>query len=175
MRYAMTITALASSLALVAATQLPAKAGPAFDLKSTTGLVQLVGHGGGGGHGGGMGGHMGGGMGGHMGGHMGGGGGVHIGHMGGGGGGHHMGHIARGGDFNVGSSRHGRSFANNNWNGNWDRRHRHNNRVFVGVPLWYGGGYYAYNGYGECGWLRRQAIITGSPYWWQRYQECLYY
>jgi len=24
-------------------------------------------------------------------------------------------------------------------------------------------------------WLRRQAIITGSPYWWERYQACLYY
>jgi len=36
-------------------------------------------------------------------------------------------------------------------------------------------GYYAYNGYGNCAWLRRQAIITGSPYWWERYQACLYY
>ncbi len=30
-------------------------------------------------------------------------------------------------------------------------------------------------GYNDCGWLRRQAVITGSPYWWRRYQDCLYY
>jgi hypothetical protein len=36
MRYAMTITALASGVALLAATQLPAKAEPTFDLKSTS-------------------------------------------------------------------------------------------------------------------------------------------
>ena len=38
-------------LALLAATQLPAKAGPVFDLKGTTGMVQLVKSGGGGGGG----------------------------------------------------------------------------------------------------------------------------
>jgi hypothetical protein len=160
MRYAMTITALASSLALVAATQLPAKAGPAFDLKSTTGMVELVKSGGGGGGGGGRMASSGD-------------------HMGGGGNGH-MGRMARGGDFNNGPSRHGRVAGNNwngNWNGNWDHNrnhHHHNNRFITGYPFWYGGGYYASNGYGDCGWLRRQAIITGSPYWWQRYQECLY-
>jgi hypothetical protein len=100
-------------------------------------------------------------------------------HMGGGGNGH-MGRMARGGDFNNGPSRHGRVAGNNwngNWNGNWDHNrnhHHHNNRFITGYPFWYGGGYYASNGYGDCGWLRRQAIITGSPYWWQRYQECLY-
>jgi hypothetical protein len=38
-------------LALLAATELPAKAGPVFDLKGTTGMVQLVKSGGGGGGG----------------------------------------------------------------------------------------------------------------------------
>ena len=38
---------------------------------------------------------------------------------------------------------------------------------------WYGWGY-AY-GYGGCAWLRRQALITGSSYWWQRYYDCIYY
>jgi hypothetical protein len=38
------------------------------------------------------------------------------------------------------------------------------------VQLVKGGG-----GDGNCAWLRRQAIITGSPYWWNRYQTCLYY
>jgi len=41
MRYAMTITALASGVALLAATQLPAKASPTFDLKSSTSMLQL--------------------------------------------------------------------------------------------------------------------------------------
>src|SRR6185436_12999686 len=82
MRYAMTITALASGVALLAATQLPVKASPTFDLKSSTSMLQLVKSGGGGGMGGG-----GGGMG-------------HMGHMGGGGD-RHMGRMARG-DFNGG-------------------------------------------------------------------------
>lgn len=25
---------------------------------------------------------------------------------------------------------------------------------------------------GSCEWLRRRAIITGSPYWWRRYRIC---
>ena len=117
MRYAMTITALASGVALLAATQLPAKASPTFDLKSSTSMLQLVKSGGGGGGGmGGGGGRGGGGRlnlgGGGMGGHNGGvsGGGMgHMGHMGGGGDGH-MGRMARG-DFNGGSNWHGRNFA----------------------------------------------------------------
>jgi hypothetical protein len=68
------------------------------------------------------------------------------------------------GDFNGGSNWHGRNFAHNNWNGNWDRHHHFHNRFFVGSPFFYGG-YYTYNGYGNCAWLRRQATITGSPYW----------
>jgi hypothetical protein len=37
------------------------------------------------------------------------------------------------------------------------------------VGIWaYGPGYYAYNE------LRRQAIITGDPYWWNRYNACRY-
>ena len=39
-----------------------------------------------------------------------------------------------------------------------------------------GGGGYADYGYygGDCGWLARQARATGSAYWWQRYNECVY-
>ena len=45
-------------------------------------------------------------------------------------------------------------------------RHRH---VFIGAPLVYGAYYY-----GEgCYWLRRQALYTGSPYWWDRYNACI--
>jgi hypothetical protein len=65
-------TALASGVALLAATQPPAKAGPTFDLNSSTSMLQLVKSGGGmGGGGGGGGGRFnlgGGGMGGHNGG-----------------------------------------------------------------------------------------------------------
>jgi hypothetical protein len=48
-------------------------------------------------------------------------------------------------------------------------------RVFRnGVWVWvYGPAYYAYGD--DCYWLRRQAIITGSPYWWDRYNRCIGY
>src|SRR5262249_32287367 len=165
--------------------------------KSTTGMVQLVKGGGcawgGGGSFSGGGGLMGGGGGG---GHMMGGGGGPSGHFASVGAGHmdRMGgdhfssgawggcrsaHIARGGDFNGPSARHGRIASNNwnvKWNGNWDHHHHHhfNNRFFYTSGPFFYGDYYAY-GYGNCAWLRRQAIITGSPYWWNRYQNCLYY
>jgi hypothetical protein len=34
---------------------------------------------------------------------------------------------------------------------------------------WYG--LYTYGG-GGCGWLYRQAVATGSDYWWNRYYQC---
>jgi hypothetical protein len=53
-------------------------------------------------------------------------------------------------------------------------RFNHRHRVFRnGVWVWvYGPDYYAYN---DCWWLRRQALITGSPYWWSRYNYCVGY
>ena len=61
-----------------------------------------------------------------------------------------------------------------------DRDHDHDkfhnrHRVFRnGVWVWvYGPGYTAYGD--DCYWLRRQAIITGSPYWWDRYYACVGY
>ena len=58
---------------------------------------------------------------------------------------------------------------------NFVHNHHFNNR-FVAVGLGWWPGYYDYNygGYG-CGWLRRQALITGSPYWWNRYYACANY
>jgi hypothetical protein len=55
----------------------------------------------------------------------------------------------------------------------FDRFH-HRHRVFVnGVWVWdWWPDYYAYN---DCWWLRRQALITGSPYWWSRYNACVGY
>ena len=52
------------------------------------------------------------------------------------------------------------------------RRHgfRRFNYGFVGGPVYYHRYYYR----GGCGWLRRRALITGSPYWWHRYRACRY-
>jgi hypothetical protein len=35
-----------------------------------------------------------------------------------------------------------------------------------------GGGYYGPHWGGPCRWLKRRAIMTGSPYWWNRYHAC---
>jgi hypothetical protein len=32
---------------------------------------------------------------------------------------------------------------------------------------------YTYAADGSCGWLYRRAINTGSPYWWNRYNDCI--
>jgi hypothetical protein len=39
---------------------------------------------------------------------------------------------------------------------------------FVGYGAYYGSGYRE-----GCGWLRRRAEATGSPYWWRRYEDCV--
>jgi hypothetical protein len=56
------------------------------------------------------------------------------------------------------------------------RHHRRHFRrgVIVGVPLGIYGGYSAYGYTAGCDWLRRKALITGNPYWWDRYEACLY-
>jgi len=151
------------------------------------------------GHGGGFGGmHVGGGMGGP---HFAGGGMSHLGGMGGPrfASPHFSGmaapHFAYPGG-RVASAR----IAHPNWNGNrfaWNGReawrgnewhghghnhfvhdhHSHNRFVRVGIG-WWPGYYYGYDygyGYDGCGWLRRQALITGSPYWWNRYYACINY
>lgn len=66
------------------------------------------------------------------------------------------------GDWN--GRRHG------NWNGNW--RHRGGRGFYVGLP-YYSYYDYSYGGYG-CGYLYNRAVRTGSPYWWARYEECVY-
>ncbi|HEX2843188.1 hypothetical protein [Hyphomicrobium sp.] len=58
------------------------------------------------------------------------------------------------------------------WHGG--RRVWRNGRwVAIGAfPAFYGG--YYYGGYGGgCGWLYRRASVTGSSYWWRRYQACV--
>jgi hypothetical protein len=55
----------------------------------------------------------------------------------------------------------------------FDRRHHRRFRRFVGYgfPYYDDYGYYA----GGCGWLYRRALITRSPYWWNRYHACINY
>jgi hypothetical protein len=40
--------------------------------------------------------------------------------------------------------------------------------------VWGGPVFYFYDGYyyGDCAWLRRRAVVTGSRIWWQRYRLC---
>ena len=40
-------------------------------------------------------------------------------------------------------------------------------------PGYYDGDYGYYGG--GCSWLYRNAVATGSPYWWNRYQYCVGY
>jgi hypothetical protein len=67
-----------------------------------------------------------------------------------------------------------RRFAERDHDRNHDFDHNGRHRVFRnGVWIWvYGPDYYSYN---DCYWLRRQALITGSPYWWSRYNACVGY
>ena len=153
-----------------------------------------AGHGAGGHFGGGMGGGRMGSIGGNI-GHM---GGVHvgggnIGHIGSGHinggriGGTHIASVGGwgGSRWHSGSAWHGNNnWHGNNWHGqNWHGHnhdhfahdhHRFNNR-FVGVGVGWWPGYYGSYGYGGCAWLRQQAVITGSPYWRDRYYSCVNY
>ena len=183
------VTALAGSLLLAPLMLGPTQAGGVPDLKNALGtthdsavtLVRGGGGAGGGGHGGGFamgGGHMGGGG---WGGHMGGGGRGHgggfamgEGHMRSGGwGGHNGGH-----EF-VGRGFGGPRFAAHDFQHRFNHdhfHHFHNRNFFVGGVFFGGYPYYYDNySYGGCYWLRRQAIITGSPYWWSRYEDCVGY
>lgn len=40
-----------------------------------------------------------------------------------------------------------------------------------GITFWFYDGYY----YGDCDWLYRRAVSTGSRYWWSRYRLCRSY
>jgi len=128
------------------------------------------GHGGCGGGGGGGGGH---------GGCGGGGGYAHAGvahagawgggHMGGGRGGPHTtGPVGPRVSHFTGRFDHGHHF---------DHEHDHLHNRFVRNRFFFAGGWWPYYydyGY-NCWWLRRKAVITGSPYWWRRYDLCVGY
>ncbi len=125
---------------------------PVLKSDSPHGLLTLVGRGGGGhgggGHGGGGHGHGGGGHGHGGGGHGHGGGGKRA--HGGGGGKHHA---YRGGGY-------GHYYRPKHYG------HQYRGYGYYGWPGYHGGG---------CGWLYSRAVATGSPYWWNRYYECIGY
>ena len=179
------ITALASSLLLTVA--VAANAAPSVNLKSSlgagSGLVDLARSDGGGGHGGGAGIRAGGGHGGTMSNRGGGGPSART---------YSKGDYSgrSGGNFKAGRGYAGKNWqgrknwqGGKNWNGgkSWDHgnnwhggskyRYGKNYRRFYGSDIFVYGGT---GGYYDCNWLWRQAQVTGSPYWWQRYQECLY-
>jgi hypothetical protein len=175
------VAALASGLLFLPLAQGAAAPSGAGALKSlspaVSGTLVLV-KGGGGGGGGGFG--HGGGGGGY--GHGGGGGVAHFSGMAHGSGRYSGGRVQ---GFAYSSPSHvyaGRTYAGRNvhhgarsyaWNhDNWNGHHRRYRRFYG--PYIYGGGYGYYDDYGydDCYWLRRQAIITGSPYWWRRYYAC---
>jgi hypothetical protein len=110
-------------------------------------------------------------------------GGANIGHFDGGRiGGMGRAHFADANGMGGGRWRGGSVWHANNWNGDWHGHdhdhfdhdhHRFDNRFF-GIGWW--PAYYGYNyDYGGCSWLRRQALVTGSSYWWNRYYSCANY
>jgi len=108
------------------------------------------------------GGHMSGGWGGgHMGGHVGGWTGSRESHF-----------ASREGHLDRGQFNHGRHVAMDH-----EHEHDHFHHRFVRNRFFFaGGGWPYYYDYGyDCSWLRRQARITGSPYWWSRYNACIGY
>jgi len=117
------------------------------------------------------------------GGHMGGSGGPIVGsHMGNGWVGGRMGGVHEGregvhGGRNFASPRGNRFAWHDNHSARHDR-HDHHEDHFRNRRFFFVGGYpyyYPYDYYGDCYWLRRRAIVTGSPYWWSRYNACLSY
>jgi hypothetical protein len=74
----------------------------------------------------------------------------------------------RGGDWARGGNRGAYAYR-----GGKGYKYRDRSRYIypgVGLGLAYGG--YSYGD--DCGWLYRRAQATGSPYWWQRFEECRY-
>ena len=57
------------------------------------------------------------------------------------------------------------------------KRYGHDGRYRrYGSYGWYGAPFLAYGAYaGSCGWMYRNAVATGDPYWWNRYYECVGY
>lgn len=69
----------------------------------------------------------------------------------------------RGGDRDRGERRGDRDGRRD-----WDRRRGGGFNLYIGPGV----GVYGGSAYGNCGWLRRRALDTGSNYWWNRYRRC---
>ena len=75
--------------------------------------------------------------------------------------------LARGDNLSRRSNfRHGKHFQEHDFD-----VHRRRFRRFVGFGYYDDYGYYP----GGCAWLHRRAVITRSPYWWNRYYACINY
>ncbi len=86
-------------------------------------------------------------------------------------GGHRPGGLAfrHGPNFGPGKHfRHHPGFAFNH-----GKHFRHHRRFYALPYVAYPYYAYSYSG-GGCYWLKERAIVTGSSYWWRRYDECRY-
>jgi hypothetical protein len=158
--FAVAVTALAAGLVVAPAAQQSAVAGVHSGLKSgapasVAGDLILVGKGG---RGGGRG-FKGGGRGGFKSAHRGGG---FKGYRGGGK------NVYRGGGKRYAYK--GRNYNNYYKGKRYAYRGRYRGRYWYGPNVYVGAGYG-----GGCAWLRRQALVTGSSYWWSRYNACVGY
>ena len=84
--------------------------------------------------------------------------------------------------FNYGGHASHYAYGDGRHGGNWHYAGKHYQYGHYASHYrhhhYYGGYYpsYSYGYYGGgCGWLYRNAIATGSPYWWNRYYQCTYY
>ncbi len=75
--------------------------------------------------------------------------------------------------------RGGHHFGGRHFGGHGHRHHggwRRGGWPLWGVAPFVGYGAYSYGYYGSgCGWLWRRYQVTGSWYWYQRWQDCRYY
>lgn len=78
----------------------------------------------------------------------------------------------RGGHFGHGPRFHGPRFHGPRFHGpRWGHRGHFRNRYWRPGFYW-GPTIGIYGGYRGCYWLKRRAIVTGSSYWWRRYNAC---
>jgi hypothetical protein len=56
----------------------------------------------------------------------------------------------------------------------YKKHHHHGFRIVVGAPLVYSGYSHGYHAHRPCYWLYRNAVNTGSHYWWKRFHQCRY-
>ncbi len=73
---------------------------------------------------------------------------------------------ARGNDAVIRGGDRARSWREPKYSDHIRRGHRYS--WGPGVAFYFTDGYY----YGECQWLKRRAIETGSRVWWRRYERC---